>query len=222
MIKNTGQSGSVFLSDNQSSRLVCVHDHKKSSVSQGESELFSIRPDNNKTLFVTGTQEYTIAPQNYQTAWVYHFIFDGTEIIPTDARPLIEIGKKAPLSIAFTGTILTEREKRQLTESLTSGLDSSKSSFYPLLPESSNTSERTAFYSLFISLVTEVVPAQAPINREIFRSDFSLSLFHNGKLIQSSDVKRITELNRELLLQAASNLLKDSSWYSLLFPEVVI
>jgi hypothetical protein len=129
VIANKGQKGGVFLSENISSRLVCIHPHQKNNITQGESEVFSIRPAENKVLYLSGSVMYAFPVINYQPAWVYFFLFDGNAVIPTDARPLSEIGKNTPVTIKFTGYPLSEQARKIITDGLQNAVQTFGSPF---------------------------------------------------------------------------------------------
>jgi hypothetical protein len=219
VITNKSQKGGVFLSENRSSRLVCVHDHKKSSINQGESEVFSTLPNANKVLYITaGSEEYAFSMRNYRPAWAYYFIFDGNEVIPTDARPLVDVGKSAPFAVEFAGDYMSERERQQLTTALTAGLENSQIPLYPLSTSELSLFDERVFYAMQISLNTQIVPAQPPINRDLIRGELQLSLMRNGKVLAVSEITRFTEMSREFALNTSSNFLPDLC--QALFSEV--
>jgi len=92
---NKGNKGGVYLSENQSSRLTCIHEHKKNNINQDETEIFLIKPALNKSLYITGPVNMMFPIINYKEAHVYYFTFDGYSVILTDSRPIHRIGENS-------------------------------------------------------------------------------------------------------------------------------
>ena len=214
VITNSGQTGGVFISENQSSRLVCVHDHKKSSVSQGESEVFSIRPGNDKVLFVTGAEEYAIPSQNYLPAWVYYFIFDGTGVIPTDARPLREIGKARKVALDFAGYPMSAKNKQIVTDGLRDSLGMRN---IPLEPGAVSFSA----YHFTISIDITKVPPAPPVNATLLRAVVELVFSLGGNVLYKTNPINITELNETLLFSRIAEQLKHEHLFFNNIGEVI-
>ena len=95
VITNNSRIGGIYLSENQASRLTCIHDHHKNNINQNETEVFSIKPERSKTLFVSGPVNIALPALNYNPAFVYYFSYNGSAVTLTDARPLHRIGEDA-------------------------------------------------------------------------------------------------------------------------------
>ena len=93
VITNNSRSGGIYLSENQTSRLTCVHEHHKNNINQNETEVFLIIPGKNKTLYVSGPVNITLPSLNYHPAYVYFFSYDGSTVTFTDSRPLHRLGE---------------------------------------------------------------------------------------------------------------------------------
>jgi len=88
---NKGNKSGVYLSENQSSRLTCIHEHRKNNINQDETEIFLIKPSLNKSLYLTGPVSVNFPVINYKAAHVYYFTYDGSAVILNDSRPLHRI-----------------------------------------------------------------------------------------------------------------------------------
>jgi hypothetical protein len=92
---NKGNKGGVYLSENKSSRLNSIHEHRKNNINQDETEIFLIKPSLNKSLYITGPVSVIFPIINYKAAHVYYFTFDGSSVTLTDSRPLHSIGESS-------------------------------------------------------------------------------------------------------------------------------
>jgi hypothetical protein len=215
------KGGGVSLSRNQSSnRMTSInYQDSKSTINEGETLVFREN--------LLELQSLRINPLNisfgeisYQAGYVYSFVFDGNEVIQTDARPLVDVGKSSALEVIFAGDNLSVREQQQLITALTSGLERSQVPFRPLSAGEVSSLKGRVFYILQITLKTQVLPAQPPVNRELIRGDLYLSLVLNSKVLAVSETERFTEMNRTSLLQLASNfLLENQTFYEMLLTE---
>jgi hypothetical protein len=212
------KGGGVSLSRNQSSnRMTGInYQDSKSVINEGETLVFRENPIELQSLRINPLN-ITFGEISYQAGYVYSFLFDGNEVIQTDARPLIDVGKSSPLEVIFAGVNLTEREQQQLITALAAGLERSQVAFRPLSAGQASLLNGRVFYTLQITLNTQVLPAQPPVNRELIRGDLYLSLVLNGKVLAVSKTERFTEMNRTSLLRLASNfLLENQAFYEML------
>jgi hypothetical protein len=225
ILKNYGkQTISLKSGNDYLSSLLGVNPNAYNSspyLSPGNTYLYELKPGKNDLLIETDQYRSIVFPFNIAEAgYVYAFIFDGNEAIPTDARPLVDIGKSAPLAVEFAGGYVSELERQQLTTVLTAGLELSELPFRPLSAGEFSLLAERVFHALKITLNTQVIPAQPPINRELIRAELQLSLMRNGKVLAVSETKSFTEMSREVALNVSSNFLSDLSWCQALFSEV--
>jgi len=105
VITNNSNTGGVYLSENQISRFVCIHEHRKDNIDQHASEVFQIRPQENKVLYLSGPVDIEFPAINYRASNVYYFLYDGTTITLTDVRPLHRVGEESWIEVTdATGT----------------------------------------------------------------------------------------------------------------------
>jgi len=215
------KGGGVSLSRNQSSnRMTGInYQDSKSVINEGETLVFRENPLELQSLRINPLN-ISFGEVSYQAGYVYTFLFDGNEAIQTDARPLVDVGKSSPLEVVFAGDNLSDREQQQLITALATGLERSQVPFRPLSAGELSLLKGRVFYTLQISLNTQVLPAQPPVNRELIRGDLYLSLVRKNKVLAVSDTERFTEMNRALVLQVSSGFLSDLSWCQSLFSEV--
>jgi hypothetical protein len=226
ILKNNGkQTISLKTGGDYLNSLVGVSPNKFSLspyLSPGNTYLYELKPGSNGLSIETDQYRSISFPSIIAgSGFIYTFIFDGNEVIPTDARHFSEIGKTAPLAVEFKGDYFLEFEIEQLKRALASGLEASSLPFYPISSSESLLFENRVFHTLQITLNTQVIPAQPPVNRELFRGEMSLTLLRKDKPLKNSDAKRFTEMNRQLVLQIASGFLSDLSWCQSLFSEAV-
>jgi len=216
IIKNMGNQ-TISLKDNNEyvNSVVSFEPIEYSSspyLGPGNSNLYELRPGQNNRSIETDQYRIVSFPLNVAVpGFIYTFIFDGNEAFPIEARPLVDIEGRAPLSISFTGDSLSETEKSSLVEALAVALENYSVPLRPVFTNEEYSSfEGRIFYTLNISLNTRIQAPQPPVNTELVRGELSLSLLRNGKVLRVVDAKNLVDLSRRGILLLASSFVREA------------
>jgi len=92
-------------------------------LSPGNKYLYELKHGMNDLLIETDQYRSIAFPLNVaEQGCIYSFLFDGNEVIQTDARPLVDVGKSASVILEFSGYPLSEQGKQTIADGLKSAM----------------------------------------------------------------------------------------------------
>jgi len=187
----------------------------KSNINVGEIIVYQIDPRIIHYLRVN-PMNYHFGELTYQSGYLYKFIFDGNNVNLTDARPLTEIGAKAPMAVKFNGYEISESDKRRIIEALRTEFDRYNIPLRPLFPEEEAFYENRIFYSMEVVLNLR--------STETIQGDLSIVLLLNGNELRSSARRSIRGvMQQSRIIQQVVNTLRElSDFYTAIISDIGI
>ena len=212
IFSNNSRSGgvSVMLNDSNYRMTGLNFTPAKDNVNVGETIVYQINPRDIQYLLINPLN-ITFGELNYQNGYVYKFIFDGSNVNLIDARPLAEIGAKAPLAVRFdvqdisnSGYQLSEANKRSVIQTLRSEFENYGIPLQPLFPEEETLYENRIFFSLNVSFNMQYLMT--------YQGNVSLFLLLNGNIIKTSTRRAIAAVtSQERIITQIENYIKGLS-----------
>ena len=143
----------------------------------------------------------TFGEISYQGGYVYSFIFDGNEVIQTDARPLVDIGKSASVILEFSGYPISLKDKQVITDGLQNALQAWS---VPLKPDVNSP------FGFLFTIAINVIRAQPlpPVNTALLQAEVELAFFINGMFVCRTGHIKITESDESLLFRRIADRLR--------------
>jgi len=209
---NNSRSGGAEVSRNDSAnRMTGINfPAAKSNVNAGETIVFRENPSDIQSLRLNPSN-ITFGKIEYRSGYVYKFIFDGNEVLQIDARPLAEVGSGAPLAVEFSGDVLSEAEKQELTGALNTALRSGDVPLRIIAPGEEAAREGRIFYTMRINVRIQTLPPQPPVNREMLKGDLTLTILQSGRELRTVRSDDIREMFRANLMRNISDQLKNQA-----------
>jgi hypothetical protein len=215
ILKNEGKQTISLKRDNEYLNSLVQGDPQKYGspyLTPGSRQVYELKPGGNDLSIETDQYRLIKFPlTNAAPGYRYSFVFNGSEAVITDARPLTRIGEPEPVTVEFAGDAMPRTDKEKLIAELENSFKRYQVPLRITDSAESTHGEPLVRYTLILTLNTQVQPSRPPANMELIRGEISITLLRNGLTIGQAGKKNITEMNRDGVLRVVTNLIQENA-----------
>jgi hypothetical protein len=215
-VTNNSKTGGIYFSQNGSQNRMTFNSslfpgESKSTINTGETAVFCMTNPADLHNFTLRPNDIAGGSLNYRSGFVYSFVFDGKEIILTDARPLHRIGEPVCASVKFAGMEISQTGQKAIFQAIRDTLAEQSS---PVLLADTADQRLDEQIISYVFLVTVIAEKKRSQYADLVEGSVRIELLRDGKKLAEYTGQSIIEFSADLFCKlAAKKIREDPGFY---------